>query len=336
MSNYPLFFFPILAAVNTAAIASGAEGYYDESDLLVDIPVVSAGARMDQARHYSPSSVTVIDSEMIAALAPTNLVEVFRLVPGFMSFYINGSLAGLSGHDLTDDDPRRLEVRINGRSVYVPAFPTITWGSLGILPDDIQRIEVVRGSNIPAYGSNAVVGAVSITTKSPMQESGTHIRATVGEKNTRDINIRTNFGIANGFGQLRVGHRQNDGFDSLEDETSVGHMVFNGTLTPSLLDTFNLELGVSDGRFGIGDGDYVDEFADDKNTSYWLSVGWLREEELQQWKGHFSYYRNKAVHEYERLLSVEKGWDAEQLDRYLEGNPDLLMTYGWGERESQL
>lgn len=336
MSSYSISVFTLLLSATTTVAASNSDHYYDESDLLVDIPIVSAGARMEQTRHYSPSSVTVIDSDMIAALAPNNLVEVFRLVPGFTSFYINGSLAGLSGHDLTDDDPRRLEVRINGRSVYVPTYPTVAWSSLGITPDDIKRIEVVRGSNVPAYGSNAVVGAVSITTKSPVEESGTHIRTTVGGKNTRNVNIRSNFEIANGYAQWRISHRENDGFDTLADDTSVGHAAFNATVMPSLLDTFNVELGVSDGAFGIGDGDHPEDFADDKNTSYWATLGWQRVEDNQQWRGHLSLYDSKSDHRYQRLLSVEKEWTPELLDYYLEGNPDPLMTYGWGKRESQL
>ena len=173
----------------TTPASSHADDFYDETDLLADIPSVSAGSRMKQARHNSPSSVTVIDSNMIAALASNNLVEVFRLVPGFMSFYVNGSLQALSGHDLTDDDPRRLEVRINGRSVYVPSYPTVSWESLGITPDDIDRIEVVRGSNVPAYGSNAILGAVSITTKSPLKEQGTHLLVTGGSQNLSLIHI---------------------------------------------------------------------------------------------------------------------------------------------------
>ena len=336
MSNYFLRFFCFLMFAATTEAAPDSDDYYDENDLLVDISIVSAGARMKQTRHHSPSSVTVIDSEMIAALAPNNLVEVFRLVPGFMSFYINGSLSGLSGHDLTDDDPRRLEVRINGRSVYVPTYPTVSWWSLGITPDDIKRIEVVRGSNVPAYGSNAIVGAVSITTKSPVEENGTHIRTTAGGKNTRNLNIRSNFEIANGYAQWRISHSENDGFDDLPDDTSVGHVAFNATITPSLLDTFNLELGASDGSFGIGDGDHPEDFADDENTSYWVTLGWQRVEDDQQWRGHLSLYESKSNHSYQKFLSVEKEWTPEQKDYYLKGYSDPLMTYGWGKRESQL
>jgi len=276
-------------AAGSASAAESAD-YYDESDLLADIPMVSSGARMEQERHYSPSSVTVIDSDMISAMAPTNLLEVFRLVPGFLSFYTNGSIYGVSGHDLTDDDPRRVEVRVNGRSVYVPSYPTISWESLGITADDIQRIEVVRGSNVPVYGSNAIIGAISITTKSPLQENGTQVRATLGDPQTRNINVRSNFNLSDGYGQLRFSHRENNGFENLDDAGSVDHLVFNAAYTPTLQDTFEAELGWSKGSFGIGDVDHPDEFAEDKNASRWLTASWYRSQEKQKWHWQASFY----------------------------------------------
>ncbi len=357
MAVLPVLALPLLFISSLALAASDSSDYYDETDMFVDIPAVSAGSRMKQAREDSPSSVTVIDSEMITALAPNNLAEVFRLVPGFISFYVNGSVVSLSGHDLTDDDPRRLEVRINGRSVYVPSYPTISWESLGITADDIDYIEFVRGSNVPVYGSNAVVGAVSITTKSPLKESGTHVRATAGSQNTRNLNIRSNFQLGSGYGQVRVSHRQNDGFDGdvgesewrrthpeedyedlvrLDDDTNVGHVVLNTTFTPSLSDTLNVELGFSKGSFGIGDGDHSEEFADDDNTSYWLTAGWQRVEESQQWNWHLSLYDSESEHDVEVYLSEDEGWTPEELAEELQGNPDYLINYGFGKREATL
>jgi iron complex outermembrane recepter protein len=330
----PPLFFCLLLGVTDAGLA--ATDYYSEADLLTDIPLVSAGSRMSQTLHESPSSVTVIDSEMIAALSPNNLVDLFRLVPGFVSFYINGSLPGLSGHDATDDDPRRLEVRVNGRSVYVPAYPTISWESLGITPDDIERIEVVRGSNVPIYGSNAILGAVDITTKSPLQEGGSQLRITSGSQNTRNLSLRSNFKLQNGYAQLRASKRENEGFDGLEDQTDVGHIVFNAALTPSLADTVNIEVGFSKGSFGLGDGDHVELFADDKVTSYWLSTGWARVEEKQQWKAHLSYYVTDAEHSSKQLLSEQEEWSPAEVGMYLAGAPDPLLDFGWGERKSQL
>lgn len=331
---------PLLMSSIAVTAAVDSDAYYDETDLLVDIPMVSSGSRMQQTAYNSPSSVTVIDSDMIAALAPNNLVDVLRLAPGFMSFYINGSLPALSGHDLTDDDPRRMEVRVNGRSVYVPSYPTVSWMSLGITPDDIERIELVRGSNVPAYGSNAIMGAVEITTKSPIKESGTHVRVTGGDRDTRNINVRSNIELENGYGQWRVSSQQNSGFDGfdgldgtdiLDDDTSVSHMVFNAALTPTLVDVINFEIGLSKGKLGIGDVDRPEEFADDENRSYWLTTGWTRVKQTSQWKWNFSLYDIKNEQSVEKLLS-----DILEVAPAALSDPDIFLETSWGKRETQL
>lgn len=325
----------LLAAITTLSAApaqANTDNYFDETDVFADIPTVSSGSRMEQMPYNSPSSVTVITSDMIKALAPNSLVEVFRLAPSFISFYINGSLPGVSGHDSTDDDPRRLEVRVNGRSVYLPSYPTVHWESLGITPDDIDRIEMVRGSNVPAYGSNAIMGAINIITKSPLKESGTHITATLGDKNTRNLNVRHNFSFDGGYGQWRMAHRENTGFegfdvptcqsaigvhpkvddlgdceddpnykpgntDVLDDDTRVDHLVFNAVLTPTLTESYTFEIGYSDGSFGIGDGDDIQDFRDDDNTSWWITSAWNRTNENDQWDAHFSFYESDSNHD---------------------------------------
>ncbi|GAA5317725.1 MAG: hypothetical protein AseanaTS_29300 [Candidatus Pelagadaptatus aseana] len=363
----------LLAAASLAACPALANtaNYFDETDVFTDIPTISSGSRMEQTPSTSPSSVTVITAEMIEALAPNSLVEVFRLAPSYISFYINGSLPGVSGHDSTDDDPRRLEVRVNGRSVYLPSYPTVAWESLGITPDDIERIEMVRGSNVPAYGSNAIMGAINIITKSPLKESGTHITSTVGDRNTRNLNVRSNFSFEGGYGQWRMAHRENSGFsgfdienclrtqasgtvfglddisdcqkdpsyrpdnsDNVDDDTEVDHLVLNAVLTPNLTDSFSFELGYSDGRFGYGDGDAPDEFRDDENTSWWITSAWNRTNENDQWDAHFSFYESDSNHE---LILPLSATDSDLTPAIVIGalGEDPIANWGLGQRKAQ-
>ena len=367
--------FVTFAVLSSAYAQAEVNGYFDETDLFTDIPTVSSGSRLEQKTSNSPSSVTVITSEMIAALAPNSLVEVFRLAPSFVSFYINGSLPGVSGHDSTDDDPRRLEVRVNGRSVYLPSYPTVAWESLGITPDDIDRIEMVRGSNVPTYGSNAIMGAINIITKSPLKEAGTHITATFGDRDTRNLNVRHNFSFDGGYGQLRIAQRENAGFegfdipgcqrtidsglytawplkitdlgdcqkdpnyspsktDVLDDDTRVSHMVFNAVLTPNLTDSYTFEAGYSDGRFGLGDGDNVDEFRNDENTSWWLTSAWSRVNKESQWDAHFSFYESDANHE---LILPLSATDEDLTPAIVTGilGSDPSTNWGLGQRKAQ-
>lgn len=352
----PKPFLTTLALFLALPCFSESADYYDETDLLADIPMVSSGSRMRQTPARAPSSVTIIDSDIIRALAPNSLVDVFRLAPSFISFHVNGSLMALSGHDLTDDDPRRVEVRVNGRSVYLPSYPTVAWDSLGITPNDIERIEMVRGSNVPAYGSNAIMGAVNIITKSPLQESGTHVYTTTADRHTRNVNVRSNFKFDKGYGQVRAAHRENSGFngaraapdddqpnssDQLNDDTRVNHLVFNAVTTPTLLDTFSIEAGFSTGDFGIGDGDRPNEFSDDKNTSYWINAGWERSNDSDRWHAHFAFYDSDSevnlFRPLSEVLSLAFGVPVSPAatSALLNGNPDPILNFASGRRHAQ-
>jgi iron complex outermembrane receptor protein len=59
-------------------------------------------------------------------------------------------------------------VQVDGRSVYSPYFIAgVEWNQLGVDIDDIERIEVFRGSNSAAYGSNAFRGPTSSPARPP-------------------------------------------------------------------------------------------------------------------------------------------------------------------------
>ena len=46
----------------------------------------------------------------------------------------------------TDQNARRMQVMIDGRSVYLTPGSTVEWSNLPITVDDIERIEVIRRS----------------------------------------------------------------------------------------------------------------------------------------------------------------------------------------------
>lgn len=59
-------------------------------------------------------------------------------------------------------------VQVDGRSVLSPYFIAgVEWNHLGVDIDDIERIEVFRGSNSAAYGGNAFLGVANIITRAP-------------------------------------------------------------------------------------------------------------------------------------------------------------------------
>ena len=53
---------------------------------------------------------------------------------------------------------------IDGRSVYSPMFGGVYWDMQGVLPENIDRIEVISGPGAALWGSNAVNGVINIIT----------------------------------------------------------------------------------------------------------------------------------------------------------------------------
>ena len=76
------------------SIASAEISILTEDDLLVEIPMVSSVTHMQQTLPQTPASVTIIDRQTIQASTAVDITDLFRLVPGFQTYYVNGSRRG--------------------------------------------------------------------------------------------------------------------------------------------------------------------------------------------------------------------------------------------------
>ncbi len=253
-----------------------------EADVLGDIPRISIASRLDQPLNRAPASVTIIDRALLDASAAQTWADVFRLVPGFQSYAVNGNRYGVSYHGFGKEFPNRLEVMVDGRSVYEPVFSAVTWSTLGINFEDIDHIEIVRGSSTPSQGSNALLGAVNIVTRAPVQDSGTSISYTSGSRSTRNATLRHNDQIGGMFYRLSLGYQHNDGFPAVADEGPLDdgrelyQLSFRGTLTPTLYDSVDISFGFVDNVEGLGDGDHPDEYLAAAYKSNYQMLTWVR------------------------------------------------------------
>ena len=319
---------------NYSVLASD-EAAYSESDFLEPIPSVEAATRYSMPLSEAPSSVTLITREMIDAMPMVNFVDVLKLVPGFQVFFANGSIQAATINGQSDRFPRRLEIRVDGRSVYTPINSSVSWESLGLDSNDIAYIEVVRGSNVAAYGANAVQGAVNIVTRNPLTDSGTEVSLTAGDWQTRNTSVRHSLRGETAAYTLRANYRENDGFDHLHDESYADSAALQGVYTPSLRDEFQWEVGYSDGNFGFGDGDRPESFIDEDIDTQWFALGWIHQQGRHTLKLNSSinlgsYDRSQRV-----LLTEELGISPSELNTLYPGQVDKLIEIEEGEREYQ-
>ena len=228
-----------------------------EVDLYADVNIVKTGTRLQQPIIQVPASVTVIDQQMIAASGATHIPQLLRLVPGFLSFSSKANQLGVSSRALSPDFPGHLEVTVNGRSVYQPALSTVVWTSLGIALEDIDYIEVIRGSNTPAYGSNAFQGSINIVTLDPLTGSPVSARATAGSIDTKNFSGRSLGSVGDFSYAVSVLSNSNSGFKGLSesprspfptqsrvDDLHTTQLRIQGLYTPSLDDEIDVTLGL--------------------------------------------------------------------------------------------
>lgn len=131
------------------------------------MPTVLSASRLVQPINEVPVAITVIDRELIEASSAVNVAELLRLVPGFQVTYTEGIDAITTYQGFADQLSRRMQVLVDGRPVYNPGISGVIWSALPLTLDEIERIEVVRGANAAAYGSNAFLGTINIITRSP-------------------------------------------------------------------------------------------------------------------------------------------------------------------------
>ena len=212
---FPLALVPMAQAEPAAPVTS-------ELAIFSDVPVVLSAARLIQPLRDVPGAVTVIDHDMIRASGARDVAELLRFVPGFQIGRASGATPLTTYHGLSDDAPRRMLVRVDGRSAYSPYFVSgIEWAKISVDIDDIERIEVFRGSNAAAYGSNAFLGIVNIITRPAADTPAFRTRITEGANglHERVVSIRQRLGEATA--RLTLGQTRDDGVDPVED--SVRH-----------------------------------------------------------------------------------------------------------------
>lgn len=271
-----------------AALTSGVLA--DDDIFFAELPVVASVSRLPQRQADAPASVTVVDREMIRASGVRSLSDIFRLVPGFQTFAQSDTTSRVTYHGITDDNDYspRVQVLVDGRSLHSPLFRGgVNWALLPVALEDIERIEVVRGSNSVSYGTNAFLGVVNIITVDPSLVRGTAVSTSLGSQGVRDYTVRGGGGWENGNYRLTYQEVKDDGLEDAydwQDSNRVRRLDARLDYQLTDKDALELNLGRVEGRFTKGRLDF-DEPAPHIDTgnpmrnldesSSWLQMRWL-------------------------------------------------------------
>jgi iron complex outermembrane recepter protein len=245
-------FFANLASSQTSASA------LSERDYLGDVPVVLSVSRLAQPVDEAPGAVTVLDREFIRMSGARDVTDLLRMVPGFQtttSFESDAPLA--SYHGRSDDWANRIQVLVDGRSVYSGHLQgSAGLGLQALALDDIARIEVLRGSNSATYGARAFLGVINIVSRDVRETIGSSGYVNAGDQGVADAGARIGWGGLDSSYRISADTRGDGGLRGAYGANRVSRV--NGAATLDLQDAGELDvrlgaLNIDAGRGTPGD-----------------------------------------------------------------------------------
>lgn len=289
-----LFCVTVLAAQSRAYAAEPVAAATEEI-FLNDIPVVLSATRLEQPRADAPASITIIDREMIKASGAEEVPDLLRLVPGFQLAHDKQDIwipdpVGATYHGLSDPYARRIQLLVDGRSVYDPAIGGIRWDQLPLEIDDIERIEVIRGPNGAAYGANAFLAAVNIITRHPADVPTVYTRLVSGSNNYVKGIARYSHKSESFDYRFGVSVQSDDGLETEYDSSTMVKSNFRGEYRTDSGDILELQLGFSGGPHQAGIAGTELE-RNTSNTSNFQQIVWRRSLDVDE-SYQVQYYRN--------------------------------------------
>lgn len=262
---------PVVTLFSTASVQ--AEPAARDS---IDTIVVTA-TRLGQTATETGSSLSIITAEEIEELGLIYVLDAIAQAPG-VTINQNGAFGGNASVRIRGASSEQTVVLIDGIPVNDPSSPGGGFNFARLDTENIERIEVLKGPQSTLWGTDAIGGIVSITTKSPGAGFGGEAFAEYGSFNT----LRGGASVANAsdVGDFRLaavtvssdgiskadednGNSEEDSFDSLTLSAKGGlNLPGDARLSADVLwtDAESEFDSFSSGAEGsVGDGDEVSE-----------------------------------------------------------------------------
>jgi iron complex outermembrane receptor protein len=163
---------------------------YDEFTFLEDAGMVESTSRHRQEIGMSPAAVTVLTREDVEASGATNIPDLLRLVPGMDVVVLSPSQTSVSSRMHWTSANNHYAVLIDGRDAIPELLGQMPWMVETVSLDDVERIEILRGPASSLYGSSALAGVISITTRVVPEKTSASAHLEMGEVGVTEVGVR--------------------------------------------------------------------------------------------------------------------------------------------------
>jgi len=230
-------------------------------------------SRYEQDKDDVIPSLTVIDRTDILNLQANNILDLLSLQQG-LDVARNGGPGSATSVFMRGTNSNHVLVLIDGMRVGSSFSGAFTWENVPI--SQIERIEIVRGTRVSYYGSDAIGGVINIITRN---QDKLYARYTVGSFDSHNFDV--------GFGEsgltsqysLVLGSQKTDGFSATNENNEFSYdpdndgyenqslnMNYSTDLTNGHL-KINFLQANADSDFDIGNSDSTERVA---------RISWLR------------------------------------------------------------
>lgn len=203
----------LLATPALAEVAVPADPVADDT-----ITVVATG--LAQPVDQTGQAIAIIGAAEIASIQGPDLTRVLQRLPG-VTITRNGGLGAFTGVRVRGADSEQTLVLVDGARMQDVSSPGSGFDFGTLLSGNVEKVELLRGSNSIVWGSDAIGGVVAVTTR---ELNAVDASAEYGAYNTFDGTLAA--GIKRDGLALSVngGYARSDGFSALANDSEADGM----------------------------------------------------------------------------------------------------------------
>jgi vitamin B12 transporter len=278
---------------------------------LTDDAVVSE-SRQATSRSSSGSSITVLTQEDFQNRGARTVSDALRIVPG-LDVRANGGPGQLTSIFTRGTNASHTKVLLDGIPLNDPSHPSRAFNAANFMLDNVERIEVIRGSQGAVYGSDAIGGVINIVTRRGTGAPSLTTTAEGGSFGTYRQNTSISGGTDRYWFSFAGDWYQTDGFSAVAGGTERDGYE-NGTLSgrAGMFLTDNLDVDVV-WRYQDADADF-DGFGGDGPNNLDTEDFFLRTQvHLTQFDGNLDHRAGYSLATYRRddVLGFQRFNDGE-------------------------
>ncbi len=176
------------------------------------LPITTSVSKKQQKVKDSAAAIFVISAEDIRRSGATTVPDALRMAPGLQVARINSNQWAVTLRGFNERTSNKLLVLMDGRTLFSPGFSGTLWETLDMLMENIERIEVIRGSGATLWGANAVNGVINIISKNAKKTQGAELIAAGGDDQGFG-SARYGFQIdKHSFGRVHIQNKKHDSY----------------------------------------------------------------------------------------------------------------------------